>query len=183
MIGDRAGEELFSLCYMQELVGDVLEIGSWQGKSTFFLGTAVKLSKNGRMYAIDHFKGNSGKERFYKVNKDDLSDIEDIFIKNMSWAGLGKTVQLINKPSKLAAKQLKDRSVRLLFIDGDHTRNGVQTDLNLFRKKLKSRAIVVFDDFDEHSFPELVGVAKKFITTNKSVRSYSLGRTLVVRIP
>ena len=101
----------------------------------------------------------------------------------MSWAGLGKTVQLINNPSRLAAKQLKDRSIRLLFIDGDHTRNGVQTDLNLFRKKLKSRAIVVFDDFDEHSFPELVEVAKKFITTNKALRSFSLGRTLVVRMP
>jgi len=39
MINHRAGEELFSLAYMQTLKGDVLEVGSFQGKSTFFFGT------------------------------------------------------------------------------------------------------------------------------------------------
>ena len=72
MIDSRAGEELFSLAYMQALKGNVVEVGSFQGKSTFFLGNAVKMSGNGKMYAIDHFKGNKGKEQFYVVSKDDL---------------------------------------------------------------------------------------------------------------
>jgi hypothetical protein len=46
MISSRAGEELFSIVYMQSLSGDVVEIGSFQGKSTFFLGSAVKLCLN-----------------------------------------------------------------------------------------------------------------------------------------
>ncbi|HEY9032629.1 MAG TPA: hypothetical protein VIN71_01710, partial [Pseudomonadales bacterium] len=34
MISPRSGQFLFALCYMQELTGDVVEIGSWQGRST-----------------------------------------------------------------------------------------------------------------------------------------------------
>lgn len=54
MITSRAGEELLTQVFMQSIQVDVVEIGSFQGKSTYFLGTAVKLSSNGKMYAIDH---------------------------------------------------------------------------------------------------------------------------------
>lgn len=182
MINHRAGEELFSLAFMQTLKGDVVEVGSFQGKSTFFLGHAVAQSENGRMYAIDHFKGNKGKEKFYIVGKADLSDLETGFKKNMEDAGLGDSITLINKPSHEAVADLRDNSVRFLFIDGDHTPEGVKRDLELFKPKLKSGSIIVFDDYDQHTFGGLVSVVNEFISTTNCRRKYLLDRTLILEL-
>ena len=182
MITPRAGEELFALAYMQSIQGDVVEIGSFQGKSTYFLGTAVKLSSNGKMYAIDHFKGNVGKENSYKVEKDDLSDLELGFKQNIKKTFLDDTVNLINEPVKDAINKISDNSVRFLFIDGDHTAEGVELDLELFKNKLKSKAIIVFDDY-AHTFPGVIEVTNKFIKTKKIVKKYLLDRTLVIELP
>lgn len=179
MIDSRAGEALFMLAYMQNLSGDVLEIGSFQGKSTYFLGTAVKLSSNGKVYAVDHFKGNKGKERYYRVLREDLLDLEDGFIRNMALTGLSETVKLINKPSSEAAQMIQDESIRLLFIDADHTALGVTSDLFLFTSKLKNGALIVFDDYDEENFSGLVAVVNNFIERPEVRRVYRLNRMIV----
>lgn len=181
MITSRAGEELFAQVYMQSIQGDVVEIGSFQGKSTYFLGTAVKLSSNGKMYAIDHFKGNVGKEKFYKVEKEDLSDLEFGFKQNIKKTFLEDTVILINEPVISAVNKINDNSVRFLFIDGDHTAEGVKLDLELFKNKLKSKAIIAFDDYAP-TFPGVIDVANKFIKTNKITKKYLLERTLIIEM-
>ena len=78
MITDEAGQLLFIMAYSQQIDGDIVEIGSWQGKSTICLARAALLAGNGAVYAIDHFRGNKGKESYYKVNKDDLSDLKAV---------------------------------------------------------------------------------------------------------
>lgn len=182
MINHRAGEELFSLAYMQSLSGDVVEVGSFQGKSTFFLGHAVEQSKNGKMYAVDHFRGNKGKEHFYRVEKDDLSDLEIGFRRNIKNAGLSEVVTLINKPNFEAVADIADGTVRFLYIDGDHTADGVQRDLNLFASKLKPGAIIAFDDYDNVNFGGLVTVVNEFISKSKCKRKYLIDRTLIVEL-
>ena len=102
-----AGELLFNLAYMQDLKGDVIEIGSYLGKSAFFLGNAVKLSGNGKLFAIDHFKGNKNKEHIYKINNEDLSDLKGIFLEHINKFELEGYVNLIDKPSHEASKKLK----------------------------------------------------------------------------
>ena len=182
MIEPRAGEELFSIAYMQSLKGDVLEIGSFQGKSTFFLGSAVKYSKNGKMIAVDHFKGNIGKEKYYIVGKKDLSDLEKGFKENIKKSGLEGFVSLINKSNHEAVKDIDDNSIRLLFIDGDHTETGVKKDLELFRNKLKKGAIIIFDDYTKKNFPGVVKVTNQFIKENEVKRKYNIGATLIVEL-
>ena len=126
MITPRSGEDLFSLVYMQSITGNVVEVGSFQSKSTFFLGSAVKQSNNGRMFAIDHFKGNPRKEKLYRLNRNDLSDLEDGFKNNMRRAFLEDTVTLINQHNDEAVKHIEDNSVGFLFIDSDHTEERYQ---------------------------------------------------------
>ena len=182
MINHRAGEELFSLAYMQSLSGDVVEVGSFQGKSTFFLGHAVEQSKNGKMYAVDHFKGNKGKEHFYKVENEDLSDLETGFRRNIQKAGLSEVVTLLNKPNHEAVADIADDSIRFPYIDGDHTAEGVQRDLDLFASKLRSGAIIAFDDYDNVNFGGLVAVVNEFISKSKCKRKYLIDRTLIVEL-
>lgn len=148
MLSEESGRFLYGLCYAQQLEGDVVEVGSWQGYSTSFLARAVADSGRGRMYAVDHFGGNVGKERLYVVDKPDLSDLRLKFEGNMQQLGLGETVRLLPMPNYEAADHLRREAarIRFLFIDGDHSKEGVQRDVDLFFPFLMSGSIVVFDD-------------------------------------
>lgn len=167
---------------MQSLRGDIVEIGSWQGKSTYFLGLAAKLSRNGEVWAIDHFLGNIGKEHYYVVNNEDLSDLESGFRENMNKTDIADVVNLLNFSSKVACSYIKDKSIRLIFIDGDHTEIGLIQDLTLFKPKLKDNGIIIFDDYDKISFPDVVRVANEFIEREKPERAYVLGRSLILEL-
>jgi predicted O-methyltransferase YrrM len=148
MLSEESGRLLYGLCYAQQLEGDVVEVGSWQGYSTSFLARAVADSGKGRMYAIDHFRGNVGKERLYVIDRPDLSDLRRKFEDNMRRLGLDETVRLLPMPNHEAADQLRREAarIRFLFIDGDHSKEGVQRDVDLFFPFLMSGSIVVFDD-------------------------------------
>lgn len=151
MITTRSGQFLYALCSMQELAGDVVEIGSWQGRSTSFLARAVHETGNGKYYAVDHFKGNVGKEDLYMVNKSDLSDLKDNFLANVGKLGMSNTVTLLDMPVEQAALSMSNVKIRFLFIDGDHSKAGVTRDIGLFFPKLIKGSIIVFDDFFEGS--------------------------------
>ncbi len=179
MISPRSGQLLYTLCYLQDLKGDVVEIGSWQGRSTSFLARAVKNSGNGKLYAVDHFKGNVGKEGFYVVGRDDLSDLEQNFRSNMKRIQLSDSVQLLNMPNHQAEQEIRDIDIRFLFIDGDHTKQGVEKDIELFFPKLMPGSIVVFDDFS-NGFPGLVEAVDNLISEQKFSRIMSYSNTLVL---
>lgn len=151
MLSEESAKNLYLLCASQLLKGDVVEIGSWQGYSTSFLASAVRDSGNGEMFAIDHFHGNEGTQDYYVVGESDLSDLRGNFQRNMESAGVWDVVNLLDMPNSEAAGQLAGRSVRFLFIDGDHTRKGVESDISLFFPMLKSGSMVVFDDFSDEA--------------------------------
>ena len=179
MISPQSGQFLYTMCYMQQLKGDVVEIGSWQGRSTSFLARAVHNSQNGTFYAIDHFKGNVGKEQFYVVGKNDLSDLENNFLSNMERVGLGDSVRLLNMPNEQAEQEIGNINIRFLFIDGDHTKKGVKKDIELFFPKLTAGAIVVFDDFSQ-GFPGLVEAVDTLIAEREFSRIMTYRNTLVL---
>ena len=180
MITMESGKFLFSLCYMQEVIGDVVEIGSWQGRSTTFLARAVEASKNGEFYAIDHFAGNKGKESFYQVNGS-LAHLKDNFLTNIKKFKLEETVKLLDMVNTKAAEHMDGKTIRFLFIDGDHTKNGVQKDIELFFPLLTKGSIVVFDDYFE-GFPGLIAAVDDMLLNYNFTRIFSYKNTLVVKI-
>lgn len=181
MLADESAKFLFSLCYTQSLRGDVVEIGSWQGYSTTFLGRAVSESGNGRMYAIDHFKGNVGKEAFYRVSAPDLSDLQSRFEANMRRLNLDKMVNLLPMSNEEAAKRLNAESarVRFLFIDGDHTKEGAQKDVDLFFPFLTEGSIVVFDDCSA-SAPGVIQVIDSLLSKGVGKKVFTYANTAVM---
>ena len=112
------------------------------GRSTTFLARAVKESNNGKFYAVDHFRGNPGKEQFYEVNGS-INRLKDNFIKNISSFGLSDVVNLLDMNNTEAAARIKDNTIRFLFIDGDHSKEGVQKDIELFFPMLTKGSIIV----------------------------------------
>lgn len=181
MLSSESGKFLYALCYMQQTAGDVVEIGSWQGYSTSFLASAVRDSANGKLYAIDHFHGNVGKEDRYRVGEHDLSDLRGNFERNMRQLGLWDHLTLLDMPNDAAMTRIPGRNVRFLFIDGDHSREGVTKDIGLFFPLLVPNAIVVFDDFAAR-FPGVVEATDELLDSTPVRRAFSYANTLVLSV-
>ena len=169
---------LSALCFYQTQLGDVVEIGSWQGRSTIFLKYATDMSKNGKFFAIDNFKGNIGLEKDYVVDAIDLSDLKSNFLRNMLNAGI-EDISLIDEKSEEAVLSLK-KQVRFLFIDGDHSPEGVMRDVTLFYPYLVDSDIVVFDDFAAH-VPGVLNVAMEYLSDGRFIEPLTYKNTLIVR--
>jgi predicted O-methyltransferase YrrM len=181
MVTPRSGQILYSLCAFQEATGDVVEIGSWQGRSTSFLARAVSDSGNGRFFAIDHFKGNVGKEASYVIGKQDLSDLKHSFMSNMKSLNLDSSVNLLDMTTIEAAREFRLEQIRFLFVDGNHTYEGVSQDIELFFPLLCPSAIIVFDDFSKE-FSGLLKAVGEMLQSVKTSRCLSYQNTLVIRL-
>ncbi|HJS78003.1 MAG TPA: class I SAM-dependent methyltransferase [Burkholderiales bacterium] len=171
---------LYALCYLQELAGDVVEVGSWQGYSTAFLASAVRDSGNGIVHAVDHFRGNVGKEQHYVVGRPDLADLRAGFESNLRERQLWSHVRLLDMPNEEAVQHLQGICVRLLFIDGDHTEAGVERDIRLFFPMVRAGGIVVFDDYSPQC-PGLMRAVSRMIEAHKPERVAYFDNTLVLR--
>ena len=100
------------------LPGDVVEIGSYEGKSTIFLAHGSV-----HVTAIDPHKGT--------VSGGVLAPTYDNFRKNILRAGVSKKITALITTSKMAAKTWK-KPIKLLFIDGLHDEAHAREDYALW---------------------------------------------------
>jgi predicted O-methyltransferase YrrM/2-polyprenyl-3-methyl-5-hydroxy-6-metoxy-1,4-benzoquinol methylase len=139
--GGVSVEEGVALCrYAADCVGgDVVEIGSFRGKSAVALATGAALS-GVQVYCIEphaEFTGVYGG----KFGPQDRG----AFYQVMLQTGLFDRVALVNLPSRDAARAFR-RPIGLLFIDGDHRYPGVRSDFEAWDPYVGLGGIVAFDD-------------------------------------
>jgi hypothetical protein len=95
--------------------GTMLEIGSWHGRSSIILGSAVKSSGKGHLYCLDHWNLIEGGECIMN------QDIWKIWNDHVLVWQLQESVTAIRAHSEKAGKQWpENKFIDLLFIDGCH---------------------------------------------------------------
>ncbi|GEM_PF-3982875 len=130
------------------LQGAIVEIGSFNGKSTIWLAQA-----KGIVYAIDPHRGViDEREKHPNTYKS--------FIRNIKKARVfDKIVPLIVSSQKAAENW--DKQIRMLFIDGLHDEKNATLDFELWSKHVTKNGIVaVHDAFLRWCGSEKVAVAK-----------------------
>lgn len=132
--------------------GDIVEIGSWMGKSTICLAAGSKAGNKNRVIAIDPHKGEFSKG-------DGIGKKAPTFKKfqaNIQAAGVSDIVKPILATSEEAAKKWK-KPISLLFIDGLHDYQHTMQDFSFWSPLLAKRGVVAFHDaFCGHTGPERV---------------------------
>ncbi len=115
-----------------------VEIGSARGKSACYIGMALKENGHGTLYAIDPHEQTDW-------NDTDATNSIDVFLNNISALELSKQINVIRSYSDDAARDWK-RPIDLIFIDGDHSYEGVKRDWEMFVPHVKPFGVVIFHD-------------------------------------
>jgi predicted O-methyltransferase YrrM len=135
-LGDSA-ELLYGL--VRSIKPDVcVEIGSALGKSASYIGMALKENGRGMLYAIDPHEPT-------KWNDVNAVDSFKEFTSNLSSIGVREQVSVIRSYSDAAAREWS-LPIDLIFIDGDHSYEGVKRDWELFLPHVKPSGVVIFHD-------------------------------------
>lgn len=145
------GEALYQYAREASAFGPVLEVGSYCGKSTVYLGAACK-ENNGVVYAVDHHRGSEehqlGEEyhdpELFDANVE-LMDSFKAFRSSMRKANLEDTVVPIVASSGLASRHWHT-PLAMVFIDGGHSEEAAQTDYRSWVSHIKPGGILAIHD-------------------------------------
>lgn len=121
---------------------NVLEIGSWEGRSAiFFLEYLPKSS----ITCVDTFEGNE--EQAYESLTENVKKLEDRFDANLaSYTGRVEKIKSRSIPALDKLHQQR-RRFDLVYIDGDHRRNEVLMDSLLSWQMLNNDGLIIGDDY------------------------------------
>jgi MMP 1-O-methyltransferase len=134
-LSDAQGCALFRAASATSGKGHIVEIGSWKGRSTAWLAAGARLS-GARVYAVDPHTASREDPRAATFAE---------FRANLAHAGLTDHVEPLVMTSVDAAR-LVAGPIELLFIDGDHSYEGVRLDAALWLPKLVEGGTVMFHD-------------------------------------
>jgi predicted O-methyltransferase YrrM len=115
-----------------------VEIGSARGKSACAVGLALRRNGGGKLYAIDPHS---------PTDWNDTHSVDTLALMqaHLERAGAAGYVEIVRKTSGEAAKGW-DKKIDLIFIDGDHSYEGVKADWDLFLPHMAEFGVVVFHD-------------------------------------
>lgn len=125
-LADTEAAALYAAALSVSKQGPCLEIGSYCGKSTIFIGSACR-QHSSVLFAVDHHRGSEEHQPGEEYHDVDLLDDSGlglnsfpIFRKNMALFGLDDTVVPIVAASDVAVRAWQT-PLALVFIDGGHS--------------------------------------------------------------
>lgn len=123
----------------------IVELGCWKGRSTSCLGVEIVNSqKDITLYCVDSWKyfeqteqPTSSQEDFDKVYEEFLNNIKPF----------AYTTNVIRKESKDAASLFFNEMLDFVFIDANHSYEGVKIDIESWLSKVKKGGIIAGHDY------------------------------------
>jgi len=150
--------------------GHVVEIGSYEGGSAVYLAKPMSLNDDRYMlYCVDTFTGYVGNEKSLPR-----------FWKNIGRAGVNCRVLAIQNTSIDAAAQWTNGSIRVLFIDGLHTLEGVRSDFESWSSFVVEGGGIIFHDYD-NQHPAVKQYVDELIASGKIVPLVTIPSMLMAR--
>ena len=150
---------------------NILEIGCWKGKSTFCLATGLR---SGRVHVIDSFDaaGDTPSRLLYAQQKGARPLVEQ-FQENLRERGVLEKVEIHVGYSQSFVGKIPE--LDLLFIDGDHSREGCAFDFEHFSPLLRIGGYLLIHDFDRRE-PEAgpTWVVQNRVLTDVKFQYYGL---------
>lgn len=137
--------------YCPHRVSNVLEIGSWEGRSACWFLDAFP---EARITCVDTFAGSAEHVGL------DVGGIKQRFLKNT--ASFGDRVTIREGESSKMLYGLDPESFDVIYVDASHTEQDTLIDLVLAFGLLKKGGILLVDDYSQPAFPGVRAAVDKF---------------------
>lgn len=141
--------------------GTIVEVGCFMGRSTAFL--AVELGRVGRhdvtFCAVDTWEGSPELMKFQEVRDGSFYERFQDYMRGLPRGAVAPAV--LRTPSVVAAGAFVDGAVDRVWLDGDHSVEGLTADLEAWWPKLTPGGIIGGHDFD--GFPGVRQALEGFV--------------------
>jgi predicted O-methyltransferase YrrM len=154
-LDDDEGLRLHDLARDHAHLGPVVEIGSYCGKSSVYLGAGAR-EAGGTLVCVDHHRGSEEQQPGEEYHDPDLYDPRAGMVDTLHTlrdvirrAGLEETAILVVTSSARAASLLQPNGrphVGMVFIDGGHTFEAAHTDYEAWADKVVPGGILAIHD-------------------------------------
>jgi len=124
-------------------IDTAIEIGTWRGD---YAVQMIEVLKPKHFYAVDPYRIFPGMVSA-PGNEYDQQPTLDALAEKVVARLNEHGASLIRDISRNASTQFVDNSVDIVYIDGDHTYEGVKTDINSWWPKIKPGCILCGDDY------------------------------------
>lgn len=119
-----------------------VEVGSWLGKSiSYCVVESMNRNRSYEFHCVDTWEGSEEHQELKIVKSGQLFEK---FCSNI--APIKPYVNIHRKPSVEAAKDFEDESIDCIFIDAAHDYENVKADIEAWYPKMKSGAVIGYDD-------------------------------------
>jgi predicted O-methyltransferase YrrM len=154
-LADDEAQALYQQALAASALGPVLEIGSYCGKSTIYLGLACRQT-NSTVFALDHHRGSEEHQQgeffhdpqLYDAGEGVMDTFKE-FRRNIHRAGLDTTVVPVVAGSEEAARHWHT-PLAMVFIDGGHSLAAALTDYRCWMPHLlRGGVLAIHDLFDD----------------------------------
>lgn len=183
------GLALYEAGLQAGVLGPLLEIGSYCGKSAVYLGAAARESGTA-LFSIDHHRGSEEIQPGWEHHDPEIVDpatgrIDTLpfFRRTIADAGLEDVVVSIVGDSPVIAKHWTT-PLGLVFIDGAHSEEHVRADYEGWAPKLVAGGLLVFHDVFEDPADGGLGpfnVCESAVSTGRFIEVEVKGSLRVLR--
>jgi predicted O-methyltransferase YrrM len=152
--------------------GDILEIGSWCGKSTCILaGACLDRGDGSRVICVDTFQkdGNERQRGYYQRLPSGRRGTFDEFVSNADRLGFRSALVPVAVRSDVVGSLLSGVRLRLAFIDGQHDYLGVKNDIALSLPLMVTGGIIALHDVDAR-YPGIAAAADEAVAESDRMR-------------
>jgi len=136
--GLNEGLLLFKIARSLKADSVVVEIGSFKGKSTCFIAEGLG-SKKSQFFCVDTWHNDA-------MPDEGRVDIFDIFLNNTK-DYREKIKPLRGRSSEVVKEWPSSRKIDFLWVDGDHSYEGVKSDIECWLPLVKKNSLACFHDY------------------------------------
>jgi hypothetical protein len=152
---------------------DVIEVGSWMGKSTnYFVNKVKEKNKKVRFTAIDTFKGSEGYDGLLHrtILEPFDGDLYTEFSDNSLMMGNFDSINIIKDTSESSRNLFLNNSQDFIMIDAGHEYEDVKQDIQSWFYKLKPGGIIAGDDYGTNLFGGLTHAVDEYFYNQVETR-------------
>ena len=150
-LDEDEGQRLYELAYDHARLGPIVEVGSYCGKSSVWLGSGAAAA-GGMLVCVDHHRGNEEQQPGQLYHDADLIDPATGVMDSLRFlrhtlraAGLEDAVVPVVTTSRRASMLCRG-PFGMVFIDGGHTFEAAETDLASWAPTVAGGGILAIHD-------------------------------------